>query len=73
MELLSECDGLRARLKEVSQERDMYSRMVGTLLSKYEPIPADQELLACLGQEPSIEELIDELEREMTSKEPGDA
>lgn len=71
--LSEECERLRTELAEVRKERDIYSKMVGTLSAQYEPIPTDEEILACLGQKPSFEELIDELETEMAAKESGHA
>jgi len=66
-ELMEERDRLRTELAKVKSERDSYLKTVYYYLRKEAPAPdfTKEEMLACVGQEPPLEEFIAELEREM--------
>jgi hypothetical protein len=68
-ELERERDALRADLVKLRGERDSYAKAVGSLMAKESSVPSfsREEMLAFVGQEPPLEELIAELEREMRS------
>jgi hypothetical protein len=66
-ELLEEREGLRTELAKVRSERDSYLKTVYHFMGK-DFTPPDlikQEMLACVGQEPPLEEFIAQLDREM--------
>src|SRR5262245_27824845 len=72
-QLTEECAWLREQLEEVQKERRDCVRALGALLFKDSPIPSKADMLASLGQQPTLHELIDELEAEMTAEESGHA
>jgi hypothetical protein len=68
-QLTEECARLRAKLEEVQRERRDYLRALITFMPKEEIRYTKEELLAFVGQKPTLEELIDELEAELPGKE----
>lgn len=70
-QLTEECARLRTKLEEVERERKDYLRAVVSFLPKEEIHYSKEELLSFVGQKPTLEELIDELEAELLAKEQG--
>ena len=65
-ELTAERDRLRAELTQVTTERDNYLKsVVHFMCTDYECPYTKEELLACVGREKPLAELIDELSRDM--------
>ena len=67
--LQAERDQLRAELDKVKSERDSYLKSLYYFMRKEAPPPdfTKEELLACVDNEPPLEDVIAELEREMRS------
>jgi len=67
--LQAERDQLREELDKVKSERDAYLKSLYYFLRKEAPPPdfTKEELMACVGKEPPLEDVIAELEREMRS------
>ena len=60
---IEERDRLRTELTEVTKERDCYRKSLIAELAK-EDIPfTKEEIMACRGQHPTMDELIEELRR----------
>ncbi len=70
-QLTEECTRLRARLEEVERERKDYLRALVSFLPKEEIHYSKEELLSFVGQKPTLEELIDELEADLLAEERG--
>jgi hypothetical protein len=63
LQLLAEHDELRDELAETERERREYLRLLIGFLPKEELRFTDEEALGCLGQEPTLKQLIGELEQ----------
>jgi hypothetical protein len=71
VQLLAQRDQLREELAETERERREYLKLLLGFLPKEEIQVTDQEVLACLGQKPTLQELIAEVERTAGSSEHG--
>lgn len=70
-QLTEECARLRAKLEEVDRERRDYLRALVSFMPKEEIPYTKEELLSFVGQKPTLEELIDELESELLTRGQG--